>query len=140
MATPVELSTVAADFCRAWNRHDAKGLADLFTGDASFVNVAGTWWRGREEIEAAHAAAHATIFRESRLEGKVRLVTRLGPGVAAVHFGWTLTGLTLPDGTRGPDRQGILLLVLVESGDGWLVRVAQNTDIATGGTAPSPPG
>src|SRR4029453_3729816 len=35
----------------AWNRHDAKAYADLFTEDADLVNVGGWRWKGRAEIE-----------------------------------------------------------------------------------------
>src|ERR1700745_3587203 len=35
----------------AWNRHDAKAYAALFTENGDCVNVVGWWWKGRAEIE-----------------------------------------------------------------------------------------
>ena len=35
----------------AWNRHDAKAYAALFSDDGDVVNVVGWWWKGRREIE-----------------------------------------------------------------------------------------
>jgi uncharacterized protein (TIGR02246 family) len=107
-------------------------LAALFAEDADFVNVVGLWWRSRAEIEAAHAATHATIFKDSRLEGDVAEVTSLGQGTAALHVTWTLTGQSTP----AEPRQGILLLILADTPDGWRIRIAQNTDIVPGVLAP----
>jgi len=33
----------------AWNRHDAKAYASLFTEDGECVNIVGWWWKGRAE-------------------------------------------------------------------------------------------
>jgi uncharacterized protein (TIGR02246 family) len=136
MADPLDLEDVPAAFVDAWNRHDMQAFAALFTEDANFVNVVGMWWRSQAEIEAAHATAHATVFRNSRLDGGAASVMKLRPGVAAVHMAWELTGQTGPDGKPSAPRRGILLLVLTEEGDGWRIRVAQNTDIASGVLAP----
>jgi uncharacterized protein (TIGR02246 family) len=136
MADPLDLEDVPAAFVDAWNRHDMQAFAALFTEDANFVNVVGMWWRSQAEIEAAHATAHATVFRNSRLDGGAASVIKLRPGVAAVHMAWELTGQTGPDGKPSAPRRGILLLVLTEEGDGWRIRVAQNTDIASGVLAP----
>src|ERR1043166_8335921 len=51
----------------AWNRHDAKAYASLFTEDGDCVNVVGWWWKGRGEIEQKLTAAYAFVFRESVL-------------------------------------------------------------------------
>jgi uncharacterized protein (TIGR02246 family) len=137
MAHALGLKDVPAAFVDAWNRHDMQALAALFSEDANFVNVVGMWWRSRTEIEAAHAATHATIFKDSRLNADIAAVTHLGPGVAAVHVTWELTGRSEPDGTPGGPRRGILLFIMIEEQDGWRIKVAQNTDIVPGILAPS---
>ncbi|MGK9232137.1 SgcJ/EcaC family oxidoreductase [Inquilinus limosus] len=63
MSEALRLEDVPAAFIAAWNRHDMAALAALFAEDADFVNVVGLWWRSRAEIEAAHAATHATSSR-----------------------------------------------------------------------------
>jgi uncharacterized protein (TIGR02246 family) len=130
---------VAAAFVDAWNRHDMRAFGSLFAEDANFVNVVGMWWKNRAEIAGAHAATHETIFRNSRLDGKVAAVSHLRPGVASVHLTWDLVGQTTPDGKPAGSRRGILLLVLTEEQEGWRIRVAQNTDIMPGILAPSRP-
>lgn len=120
---------VAAAFADAWNRHDMDEFASLFASDANFVNVVGVWWKNRSEIEAAHRAAHDTMFRDSRLEGDVSSVVELAQGLASIHYSWTLTGASAPDGTPIGIRKGILLLIVQEGRSGWRIKVAQNTDI-----------
>ena len=127
---------VAAAFADAWNRHDMDDFAALFSEDANFVNVVGMWWKNRPEIEAAHRATHKTMFRDSRLEGVAASVVELSPGLASVHYRWTLTGASAPDGSPAGTREGILLLVLKKEQLGWRIKVAQNTDIVPGAIAP----
>jgi uncharacterized protein (TIGR02246 family) len=129
----------ASTFAGAWNRHDMDEFASLFASDASFVNVVGMWWRNQSEIEAAHRATHETIFRDSQLAGDVSSVVELAPGLAAVHYTWALTGAYAPDGSPAGVRKGILLLIVQEGPSGWLIKVAQNTDIIPGIIAPSGP-
>jgi len=42
-------------FMDAWNRHDAKSFAAVFSEDADFTNVRGSGATGRAKIEAFHA-------------------------------------------------------------------------------------
>jgi uncharacterized protein (TIGR02246 family) len=116
-------------FADAWNRHDVTALARLFAADADFVNIVGIWWQDRRAIEEAHAFAHRTFFRDSRLQIDQVAVKQLRPDLATVHSTWTLFGQEEPDGSVGRPRRGILLFVASLEDAGWLVRTAQNTDI-----------
>ncbi|MER9051563.1 SgcJ/EcaC family oxidoreductase [Mesorhizobium sp. M0923] len=128
---------VATAFANAWNRHDMDEFASLFASDTNFANVVGVWWKNRSEIEAAHRATHDTMFRDSRLEGDISSVVELAPGLASVHYTWTLTGAFAPDGSPAGVRKGILLLIVQEGQSGWRIKVAQNTDIVPGAIAPA---
>jgi len=112
-----------------WNAHDMKAFARLFRKDADFVNVYGSWWTDRQEIEDQHAATHATVFRNSTLSAKEMRVKLLRRDVASLHILWDLVGLVAPDGTPMPPRKGVLLYVLVKESGGWQIAVGQNTDI-----------
>ncbi|WP_245513412.1 MULTISPECIES: SgcJ/EcaC family oxidoreductase [unclassified Mesorhizobium] len=133
VSKPEDAATAFAD---AWNRHDMGDLAALFSEDANFVNVVGVWWKSRSEIEGAHRATHETMFRESRLDGDVSSVVELAPDLRSVHYTWTLTGASAPDGSPAGTRQGILLLIVKKEQSGWQIKVAQNTDIVPGMIAP----
>ena len=112
----------------AWNHHDMKAWANLFTEDADFVNVAGWWWKGRGEIEKKHTEIHAYIFRDSTLTiGEVQ-TKFLTPEIAIVHVLWSLAGNRNPDGSDGQPRKGIFTQVLQRQNGKWLIAAAQNTD------------
>jgi len=56
----------------AWNKHDAKAYAALFTEDGDCVNVVGWWWKSRAEIEQKLTDAYLFVFKESVLTIKDR--------------------------------------------------------------------
>src|ERR1022692_1322236 len=62
-----EIRTVETRQQEAWNHHDAKAYANLFTEDGDIVNVVGWWWIGKAEIEKKLTDAYAFVFRESAL-------------------------------------------------------------------------
>lgn len=111
----------------AWNRHDAKAYAALFTDDGDVVNVAGWRWKGRGEIERQLAAAYAVVFRESRLtivDVDVRFLAR---DVAIAHVRWTMEGARTPPPIPEP-RQGIQTQVLQKRDGAWRIVAFQNTN------------
>lgn len=111
----------------AWNRHEAKAYADLFTEDGDVVNVVGWWWRGRAEIEKKLSDAFAFVFRESTLTVTDVHVRFLTPDIAVAHVRWTMTGARTPPQIPEP-RQGIQLQVLKKQGGKWLITSFQNTN------------
>ena len=111
----------------AWNRHDAKAYAALFSEDGDVVNVVGWWWKGRREIERQLTAAYAVAFRESRLtiaDVEVRFLAR---DVAVAHVRWTMEGARTPPSIPEP-RQGIQMQVLHKRGGTWQIAAFQNTN------------
>jgi uncharacterized protein (TIGR02246 family) len=84
----------------AWNGHDMSRFAACFATDADFVNVAGAWWRGREEIEERHAAMHAGMFKDSTMQLRLASFREIGPGIVVMHVTWRLEG----HGESGPRR------------------------------------
>src|SRR5207302_10645391 len=110
----------------AWNKHDAKAYASLFTENGDCVNVVGWWWKGRAEIEQKLTAAYAFVFRESVVtitNVDVRLLT---PTVAIAHVRWTMTGARTPQG-YAKVQQGIQTQSLIKSDGKWLIAAFQNT-------------
>lgn len=110
----------------AWNKHDAKAYASLFTENGDCVNVVGWWWKGRAEIERKLTAAYTFVFRDSVLtmtNVDVRLLTST---VAIAHVRWTMTGARTPQG-YAKVQQGIETLTLIKSGGKWLIAAFQNT-------------
>jgi uncharacterized protein (TIGR02246 family) len=111
----------------AWNRHDAKAYASLFTDDGDCVNVVGWWWKGRVEIEKKLTDAYAFVFRESVLTIKDVDVRFLAPELAVAHVRWTMVGARTPKGIPEP-QQGIQTQLLQKQAGKWLIAAFQNTN------------
>lgn len=118
------LQTRQAD---AWNRHDAKAYAALFTPDGDVVNVVGWWWKGRAEIERKLAAGFAFVFKNSQLTVTDVDVRFINTKLAIAHTRWTMTGAKVPPGMPEP-RTGIQLQVLQKQRGKWLIVSFQNTN------------
>src|SRR6266852_689242 len=122
-----EIRDVQKRQAEAWNRHDAKGYAELFAEDGDVVNVVGWWWKGRPEIQKKLAAAYAFVFADSTLtiaEVHVRFLDRK---IAVAHVRWTMVGARTPKGIPEPTN-GIQVQVLQQKADKWLIASFQNTN------------
>lgn len=116
----------------AWNRHDAKAYADLFTVDCDVVNVLGEWWNGRAELERKLTTAYASTFRDSALTFTDVQTRFLNPQLAIAHMRWTMTGAAFEAGRPQP-KQGIQTLLVRKQDGRWLIGVLQNTSTVPAG-------
>jgi uncharacterized protein (TIGR02246 family) len=122
-----EIRTVETRQQEAWNHHDAKAYANLFTEDGDIVNVVGWWWIGKAEIERKLTYAYAFVFRESALtitDVKVKFLTL---EIAVAHVKWTMVGARTPKGIPEP-QQGIQIQILQKQAGKWLIASFQNTN------------
>ncbi|HST30877.1 MAG TPA: SgcJ/EcaC family oxidoreductase [Chthoniobacterales bacterium] len=110
----------------AWNKHDAKAYANLFTDDGDCVNIVGWWWKGRAEIEKKLTAAYVYVFKESRLDISDVQIRFLTSDTAVAHVHWTMTGARTPTGIPMP-QEGIQTHVLQKQNGQWLIAAFQNT-------------
>lgn len=119
-------SVVGAQQQDAWNRHESKIYAGLFTEDCDVVNLPGWRWKGRDELERKLAAGYAFVFRDTTLTIGVVDVRFLSRDIAVAHAAWTMSGAHTPPGIPEP-RMGIQTLVLQKPAGKWLIAVFQNT-------------
>lgn len=110
----------------AWNVHNAKTYAALFTEESDFVNVMGLWMQGRSEIERGHAKVFATFLSESHLTIKDTQIKFLKPDVAILHTEWQIEGQKSPDGSHSLQSTGVWTAVMVRE-DTWKIAALQNT-------------
>jgi uncharacterized protein (TIGR02246 family) len=122
-----EIRNVEKQQQEAWNHHDAKAYANLFTEDGEVVNVVGWWWRGKAEIEKKLTDAYAFVFRESALTISDVQVKFLTPEIVVAHVKWTMVGARTPKGIPEP-QQGIQIQVLQKQAGKWLIASFQNTN------------
>lgn len=131
------IRTLMDRFMDAWNRHDAKAFAAVFSEDADFTNVRGMGATGRVKIEAFHVPVFAGIFSKSHLEYTDIKMRFLRPDVAAVDVHWKMTGAMDPQGNPGMDREGLLNFVMEKNAGQWEIVVMHNLD--TSALPPRPP-
>jgi uncharacterized protein (TIGR02246 family) len=122
-----EIRNVQTRQQEAWNHHDAKAYANLFTEDGDVVNVVGWWWKGKAEIEKKLTDAYAFVFLESALSISDVQVKFLTPEIAVAHVKWTMVGARTPKGIPEP-QQGIQIQVLQKQAGKWLIASFQNTN------------
>ncbi|OJT19125.1 DUF4440 domain-containing protein [Archangium sp. Cb G35] len=133
------LRKLVAEQNEAWNRHDAAAWSKDFAPDAEFINIVGTAFSGREEIEKRHAHVFATLFKDSHSEVTVKKLVFVTPAVAMVDAEHVVTKYTgLPPGVQATE-PGVLRTrmryVLKLSGGKWFIVAGQNTDVKP---APAP--
>ncbi|MDI3287296.1 SgcJ/EcaC family oxidoreductase [Polyangium sp. 15x6] len=134
------LRKLVAEQTEAWNRHDAAAWSKSFAPDAEFINIVGTVFKGRDEIEKRHASIFVGIFKDTRTEVTVRKLHIIEPNVAVVDTDHVVTGYTaLPPGVQATE-QGVLRTrmryVMKQSAGTWSIVAGQNTDVKP---APAPP-
>ncbi len=133
------LRKLVAEQTEAWNRQDAAAWSKDFAEDAEFINIVGTIFSGRAEIEKRHAFVFGTLFKGSRSEVTVRKLLFLDAGVAVVDTEHQVTGYAgLPPGVQATT-PGVLRTqmryVLKKTRGRWLIVAGQNTDVKP---APAP--
>jgi uncharacterized protein (TIGR02246 family) len=99
------------------------------------VNVVGSWWRGRPEIERKTREGFESVFAKSTLTITDVDVRFLGPSMAVAHVRWTMVGAKTAPDTPEP-RQGIQLQILTKQAGGWVIASFQSTNSVA--TTPPP--
>ena len=124
-----QIRQIATTWEHAWNIHDMKMLAGLFTKDADFVNVGAKHWKGQQMIEVEHTRRLGQ-FMESTWTNKDVSIQYLKPDLALVHVSWGIAGDKDPDGVARQPREGLFTWVIIKQHGAWNIRAAQNTNVS----------
>ncbi|WP_257456546.1 SgcJ/EcaC family oxidoreductase [Archangium lipolyticum] len=132
-ADEAAIRKLVADQTEAWNRSDAAAWSKDFAPDAEFINIVGTVFKGRAEIETRHAFVFDKLFKGSRTQVTVTGVRFLGGDVAVTDMEHVVTGYAgLPPGVQ-PTEAGVLKTrmryVMKKNGKRWEIVAGQNTDV-----------
>ena len=117
----------------AWNRGDAAVWSQDFAADATFINIVGTVFLGREQIQERHAAIFAGPFKGSRSAVTVRELRFLDADTAVVDTTHEVTAYAgLPPGVQATE-PGLLRTqmryVMHRTEGRWWIVAGQNTDV-----------
>ena len=113
----------------AWNANDAQAYADHFWPDASWVNVVGMHWRGRDQVAFAHRTFLATIFKDCKQTLLTIEARAVAPSVAMAVVTMIQDAYMTPDGNLMPQAHDRLSLTAVERDGRWLLVHGHNTII-----------
>ena len=59
------INEIVEHFTSSWNHHEGKGFADYSAEDSDFVNIFGSVFSGKQEIESRHIAILKTFLKGS---------------------------------------------------------------------------
>lgn len=121
------IKRVITDMTDAFNRHEPD--ASLFTSDADFVNVNGTWLRGAVEIDRGRKARFETVLKEASIKLLDIRIRFIRPDVAIAHVTNETSGIVVPGGQRLPVQQELNIRVFTKDNGRWLVTAFHNTSV-----------
>jgi uncharacterized protein (TIGR02246 family) len=124
------IKEVISNYEQAWNRHDAKALAEQYHTDATWVNWFGTYYKGRPAIEQRYQTTHSTYFKTTHFTTRsIEDITMVKPDMVLVHVRTDLSGDERYPGQTFRFRRTMLLT----NKDGrWRILAGQNAKLNEG--------
>jgi uncharacterized protein (TIGR02246 family) len=120
----------------AWSRGDAKAYGTRYRSDATFTNVFGDFYAGRQDFDRRHEEVFAGIFKGTTLSMEIRKLRFLRPDVAIADIVTTLVGAKLRPpgvevGSDGALRSALLMVLTNEQGP-WEISAYHNVRQSSG--------
>jgi uncharacterized protein (TIGR02246 family) len=116
-----DIRSIGAQVQQAWNKADAKMLADLWLTDGDYVSSTGRTATGRAEVEKAFTAQWAGVYKGTKLTHTLTNVRFLRKDVAIADGAFEISGMKDASGKRLSTRSGLSTIVAVRKGDRWYV-------------------
>lgn len=123
----VAVRAVIKNYENSWNKHDAISLANLYHVDASKVNWYGTYYKGKDSIQALYKTIHNSYYKSSHFKTlSIEDLTFVKPDVVIIHCLDELTG-----DERNPKQifHHRRTIVLTKREDVWKILAVQNAKL-----------
>ena len=125
-----DIKQLIVNYENAWNRHDAKGLAENYDSNATWVNWFGAYYIGRKDIQDHYEAVHTSYFKTSQYYTRsIEDITFVKPDVAISHVRTGLTGDARFPGQTFEFRR---MIVLTKKNGVWHILAGQNAKLSEG--------
>lgn len=111
----------------AWNACEGKGFGDYYAQDADFVNIFGTAFVGKQEIETRHIKILETFLKGSIFEVIKTKVREIKPEVVIAQVYWKVTNIQK---SGAETMKGIFTHTFVKNNGTWEITSTQNTLIS----------
>ncbi|MFI5343448.1 MAG: YybH family protein [Chlamydiales bacterium] len=121
------IDKVVEHFTHAWNDCEGRGSGDYYAEDADFVNIFGTAFSGKQEIETRHVKIHETFLKGSMFEVMETRVREAKPEVVIAQVYWKVTNIQKPGAET---MKGIFTHTFVKNNGAWEITSTQNTLIS----------
>lgn len=115
------------EFVAAFNAHDAKGMAALWSRQGDHYEPDGSFAEGREAVARMFAQEHETAFRNATITLTIHSVWMVTPAVGLVNGTYEVEGVTDRQGNSMAIRRGLLTSVLVKEDNQWWVAASRAT-------------
>ena len=116
-----DIRSIGAQIQDAWNKADAKMLADLWLTDGDYISSTGRTARGRAEVAKAFAEQWAGIYKGTKIAHTFTSVHFVRRDVAIADGAFEISGMKDSAGKRLPSRSGLSTIVAAKKGDRWYV-------------------
>jgi uncharacterized protein (TIGR02246 family) len=116
-----DVRSIGAQVQEAWNKADAKMLADLWLTDGDYVSSTGRAAHGRAEVQKAFADQWSTLYKGTKIAHTFTSVNFVRRDVAIADGSFEITGMRDSAGKLLPVRTGLSTIVAVKKGDRWYV-------------------
>lgn len=112
---------LAEQYAAAFNKKDAKAVAELWAEDGDYTSLSGRVAKGRTEIESLFRDLLSGPYRDAKIQ-LITFSTRfLTPDVALGNATWETSGVRGPDGKEGPTIRTVSLSVATKRGGQWRI-------------------
>lgn len=135
-STESEVRARGEDFAAAWNRHDAKTMAQIWAPEGDLINPFGRFAKGRGPIEKLFQDDHSGPMKTSRYRNVSFSVRTLTPDLAIADFDVEITGMKAPDNTALPTLKPHVTTLFKKEGGKWWILTARAFNYTP---APTPP-
>ena len=89
------------EWCDAWNKHDPKAMAALWTAEGDVINPFGRHAKGTAEIEKLFTEEQSGPMAGTTYSGTIESIRYIGE-VAIVDVAGEIAGMKGPDGAAAP--------------------------------------
>lgn len=109
----------AQEFVAAWNKHDPKAMAAIWTTDCDLVNPFGMKARGRAEIEKLFEAEQGGVMKTTHYTINSESLLKIPGGAVVADMDSVIDGMTDPTGKALPPFTHHVTMIYVREAGHW---------------------
>ncbi|PCI94713.1 hypothetical protein COB11_03510 [Candidatus Aerophobetes bacterium] len=122
-----KIESIIKGYVHAWNHNKGRGFTNNFSEDASFVNIFGIDFLGKEKIQERHNQIHDSFLKDSIFEVTDLKLREVNPSLVITLVRWKVDGFRKPGTDVKETIYGIFSHTFVKTEDKWEIIACQNT-------------